>query len=280
MILGTSTKVDDYSLEHLLRYKTIVLSGFDWHDRQKAEQLVEQVARNDVRVIVDLSGVKEDPLARIPRFLNVWGEQVILSPEPIQVYSVGENYTLKGFSQYSRLWHSHMLQGLEQEFWSFNYLGEKGTLVGYNSYGNGKVWFIGLNLPYHAMQTRDPLAIQLLSLLLQLEPDTSAGYTQIPLSQYEAGQDGYQFSYRLDYPKTLFVPVAHHEGTFVLVDGVPAAMYSYEHLLAFEAPAGEHFVQVGLRTTPVYLFGKLVSGLALLGLIGIVIFQKRVQVES
>jgi uncharacterized membrane protein len=168
IILGTSTRVDDYSLDHLLRYKTIVLSGFEWDDRQQAEQLVEQVARQGVRVIVDLTGMKTDPLARIPRFLDVWGEQAILAPTPVQVFSLGEEFTLEGFSKYSSLWYSHMLQGLDQEFWSFDYLGERGTLVGYNVYGNGKVWFVGLNLPFHAVQTRDPLAIQLLSLLLQL----------------------------------------------------------------------------------------------------------------
>jgi uncharacterized membrane protein len=280
LVVGTSTRIDDYDLEYLLRYKTILLSGFDWHDRGRAEQLVKQAARNNVRVIVDLSGVKADPLARIPRFLDVWGEQVILSPEPIQVFSPEKEYTLNGFSQYSQLWHSHMLQGLEQEFWSFDYLGEKGTLVGFNKYGNGKVWFVGLNLPYHAAQTRDPLAIQLLSLLLQLEPDASAGHTQIPLSNYEAGQGGYRFSYQLDSPQALFVPVAYHEGTYVLVDGVPVETYSIEHLLTFDAPAGEHDVQIGLQTTPVYLIGRTVSGFALLGLFGIVLFRKRLQVRS
>ena len=237
LVLGTSTRVDDYDLEYLLGYNTILLSGFDWHDRGKAEQLVEQVARNDVRVIVDLTGVKADPFARIPKFLNVWGEQVILSPEPVQVFSPEKQYTLDGFGQYSRLWHSHMLQGLDQEFWSFDYLGERGVLVGYNTYGNGKVWFVGLNLPYHAVQTRDPLAIQLLSLLLQLEPGASAEHTQIPLLNYEAGQDGYRFSYQLDSPQSLFVPVAYHEGMYVLADGVPVETHSIEHLLTFEAPA-------------------------------------------
>jgi len=58
-----------------------------------------------------------------------------------------------------------VLQGLQQEFWSFDYLGERGTLVGYNTYGSGEVWFMGLNLPFHALQTGDPLVIQLLSVL-------------------------------------------------------------------------------------------------------------------
>ena len=280
MILGTSTKLDDYSLEYLLRYKAILLSGFDWNDRQDAEQLVEQVARNGVRVVVDLTGVKVDPLARIPKFLNVWGEQVILSPEPVQVFSPEQEYTLNGFRQYSQLWHSHMLQGLEQEFWSFDYLGERGVLVGYNTYGNGKVWFVGLNLPYLAVQTRDPLAIQLLSLLLQEDPGASEEYTQIPLLNYEAGDSGYRFSYQLDTPQPLFVPVAYHDGTTVLVDGDLVETYSVEYLLVFDAPAGEHDVQIGFKTPPIYHAGRALSGFALVSLFGIVLFRRRLTVRS
>ncbi len=280
LIVGTSTRVDDYRLEHLLHYKTIVLSGFDWHDRHAAEQLVEQVARLGVRVVVDLTGVEPDPMARIPRFLNVWGEQSILSPGEIRVYSQGKEFTFEGFNQYSQPWYAHMLQGLDQEFWSFDYLGEKGNLVGYKAFGPEKVWFVGLNLPYHAVQTRDPLAIQLLSLLLQLEPEAAARRKQVSLVDYQAGGGGYQFSYYLENPETLFVPVAYHEGTFVVVDGIPTQTYSYERLLAFEAPAGVHQVQIGLRRTPTHLVGKAISGLAMLGLAAIIISQKRNRVAS
>ena len=139
---------------------------------------------------------------------------------------------------------------------------------------------MGLNLPYHAVQTRDPLAIQLLSLLLQLEPDAAAGRKQVTLVDYQAGGGGYQFSYYLETPQTLFVPVAFHEGTFVVVDGIPTQTYSYERLLAFEAPAGVHQVQIGLRRTPTHLVGKAISGLAILSLVGIAIAQKRKRVAS
>ena len=280
LILGTSSKVDDYDLEHLMRYETIVLSGFDWHDRQTAEQLIKQVSLNGVRVIVDLTGVKEDPLARIPRFLGVWGEAVILPPEPVQVFSPERTYRLESFGNYSKLWHSHMLQGLEQEFWSFDYLGERGSLVGYNTYGPGKVWFVGLNLPYHAVQSNDPLAVQLLSVLLQLEPGTAREYTQVPLYGYEAGPTGYHFAYHLDESRPLFVPIAHHPGMVVKVDGEPVENYSYERLLVFDAPAGEHSVEIGVQKTPIFSIGYFVSGFALLALFGIVIYQKSTQVVS
>ena len=274
LILGTSEKIDDYALEHLMRFDTLVLSGFDWHDRETAERLVMQAARNGVKVVVDLSGVKRDPLARIPRFLDVWGESVILSNEPVEVFSKERTYRLEPFGNESQLWHTHMLQGLDQEFWSFNYLGENAALVGYKSFGQGKVWFVGLNLPYHALQTGDPLAIQLLSLMLDLEPGGIADYSQIPLYGYEAGPVGYRFAYSLDNSQTMFIPIAYHDGMYVLVDGVPVATYTYERLLLFEAPAGEHSVQIGARNTPVYLAGRIVSGLSILALVGIIYIQK------
>jgi hypothetical protein len=111
-----------------------------------------------------------------------------------------------------------------------------------------------------------------------MEPEVAEGYTQVPLKDYQAGGEGYNFSYHLESPQTLFVPVAFHEGTLVFVDGEPVETYSYERLLAFEAPAGEHEVQIGLRRTSAHLVGKVISGLALFGLVGIVIFQRRNQV--
>jgi uncharacterized membrane protein len=279
LILGTSHNIDDYSLEHLLRYETIVLSGFDWHDRQTAEQLIEQVSRNGVKVIVDLTGVKADPLARIPRFLDVWGEAVILNPEPVQVFSPEQSYWLESFGKYSRLWHTHMLQGLEHEFWSFDYLGEKGSLVGYNTYGEGKVWFVGLNLPYHAVQSRDPLAIQLLAALLQLEPEIAVEYSQVPLYGYEAGPTGYSFAYHLDQDQSLFVPIAHHPGMVVKIDGEPVNNYSYERLLVFDAPGGEHTVEISVKKSSIYPVGWFVSGFALLAIFGIVFYQTRDRVD-
>jgi hypothetical protein len=173
-----------------------------------------------------------------------------------------------------------MLQGLEQEFWSFDYLGERGSLVGYNTYGPGKVWFVGLNLPYHAVQSNDPLAVQLLSVLLQLEPGTAREYTQVPLYGYEAGPTGYHFAYHLDESRPLFVPIAHHPGMVVKVDGEPVENYSYERLLVFDAPAGEHSVEIGVQKTPIFSIGYFVSGFALLALFGIVIYQKSTQVVS
>jgi hypothetical protein len=151
--------------------------------------------------------------------------------------------------------------------------------VGYNTYGEGKVWFVGLNLPYHAVQSRDPLAIQLLSALLQLEPETPAEYTQVPLYGYQAGPSGYRFAYQLEESQALFVPVAHHPGMIVKVDGEPVKNYSYERLLVFDAPAGKRSVEVSVQKSSIYSIGWLVSGFALFALFGIVFYQTHSKVN-
>jgi hypothetical protein len=205
----------------------------------------------------------------------VWGEQVILTNDTLHLSGEGRQYAIDSLGEASSLWHSHMVQGLDEEVWSFNYMGERAALAGYNSYGSGEVWFIGLNLPYFAVETGHPVAVELLAELLELPPYDLADYTVVPLSQYKSGQDGYQFSYELDSAQALFVPVAFLDGMKVYVDGLPVELHSFEHLLAFDAPAGEHSVEVRLRPTRIYTLGEIVTGLAILALIGLVVYERR-----
>jgi uncharacterized membrane protein len=277
IVLGTSNRVDDYSVQELSNYQTVVLSGFDWHDRQASEDLIKEAAASGVRVVVDLTGAPVDPLARIPRFLEVWGEQVILSQSPTRIQSASETGILQPPGEPAALWYTHMLQGLQTEVWSFDYLGERSILMGYNTYGQGQVWFIGLNLPYHAALTHDPLAIELLSGLLALPPDGSAGCDAVPLANYRADQDGYRFNYRLEAPGRLFIPVAYLEGMQTLVDGVPVIIHSFEQLVAFEAPAGEHSVEIRLRPTPIYQLGQVATVLSGMALLGLLVFDRRLK---
>ena len=270
LIVGTSTAVDDYTLEELSAYQTIVLSGFGWRDRQRAEALVQAVAARGVRVVVDLTGAPLDPIARIPRFLDVWGERLILAPEPVRVSGTQGSYDLGAFSTEEELWYTHTPQGLDATTLSFNYLGEDADVLGYRSLpAGGEIWFVGLNLPYHAAVTHDPATIDLLSELLQLEPGETSAYQVLPVGGYAADQAGYEFTYTMDTAGRALFPVARHEGAVVEVDGTPVQIHSFEKLVAFEAPAGTHTVRIGLESTPVYWLGWGASALALISTLGL-----------
>ncbi len=280
IVVATSPRIDDYSLQDLLKYKTLILSGFEWQDRQRAETLVLQIAEHGVRVIVDMTGIPSDPWARIPRFLNVWGEQVFLAHSPLKIWNGNRTYTLKPFGEPSELWHTHMLQGLENDVWNFEYVGSRAVLAGFNDYGAGQVWFVGLNLPYHALISRDRVAIQLLAELLNINLETESEYPQVILENYEAEQDGYRFSFQLESEQLLFVPIAYLDGMKVLVDGLPTKTLSFERLVGFQAPAGKHNVEIQITPTQVYLAGKIASLLAVLGLIGLLFLTRKLVVKE
>jgi hypothetical protein len=101
--------------------------------------------------------------------------------------------------------------------------------------------------------------------LLQLPAGRPNEYRAVPLIDYVPSQAGYDFAYTLDAADTLVVPVAHHDGTQVRIDGTPVPVHSFENLLAFDAPPGRHRVTVRIKRTPIYTWGLVASGLALLG---------------
>jgi uncharacterized membrane protein len=262
LIVGTKTTLDTYAFDELKDYDSIFLSGFEWEDQQNAENLITQVAQAGIRVIVDLSGMPEDMLARAPNFLGVWGETVTLNPEAIQVEGVGSSLQLKAFSEKFPYWKAYIPQGLDIETLYFDYLGIDSAILGYNEQGEGRVWFLGLNLVYHAMLTNDQVAIGLLSDLLQLPIGQPNDYQAVLVENYLPSQAGYSFSYELDTSETLLFPVAFHEGSAVLVDNKPVQFSSFENLIAFDAPAGEHSVNIEVKQTPIYTWGLVISGLS------------------
>lgn len=266
IILGTRVRVDDYTPDELMVYDTIVLSGFQWANRQQAEDIIRQVAEAGKRVVIDLTRSPDDPLAQEPHFMGVWGETILLGPGPIQVAGQGRTLTLQSFTDQYSPWKAHTPQGLQVEVLHHDYLGAQSVVLGYNQYSAGRVWFVGLNLPYHAALTRDTVAIELLSEVLQLPPHQPSRYSSVPLDDYAPSQAGYAFSYTLDTNDTLLIPIAHHEGTQVQVDGQPTRVRSFENMVVFDAPAGRHHVTTQVRPTPIYALGQIVSLVGIVGL--------------
>jgi uncharacterized membrane protein len=266
LMVGTSSYVDDYPLEELKKYQTVVLGGFKWHDQNQAETLIKQAAQAGVHVVIDLTGSPEDPLARQPHFLEVWGEGVSLSPEDLYTLTGSRHtYPLQPFSPEFPVWQTHTPQGVQTTVVTLGYLGAQTAVVGYNEYDGHKVWFVGLNLPYHLALTQDPAAKALLAEILNLPPNAPAEYPPVPLTRYTAGPNGYRFTYTLDAPDTLLVPVAYHEGTAVTIDGQITPVRSLENLVLFDAPAGEHMVEIRVNFTGSYWAGRWVSLLAIIG---------------
>jgi uncharacterized membrane protein len=266
IVQGNSNYIDDYSLEQLEHYKTLVLSGFSWHDKNKVEALVQAVADQDVNIVIDLTQTQLDPVAQIAQFLGVWGEPIIMDPNPVTVDWKGQRTTLMGFGKPNDLWYTQAPQGVDQNEATLQYLGQTLVVIGSINHDNHKIWFLGLNLVYHALETRDPEALKMLSDVLQFVSGAMNHYRFIPLDSYTSGPNGYEFTYNLDQPVDLLVPIARFDGTRILVDGKPIPIQSIENLILFAAPAGEHHVRIDFMSTVIYNIGvvtTIISGIVL-----------------
>ncbi|MRS03650.1 hypothetical protein EG832_10585, partial [bacterium] len=159
IVQGNSPYLDDYSLEEIGRYQTLVLAGFSWHNQETAEALVEAATSQNIRVVIDLTRTQQNPVAQIPEFLNVWGEPIILGPTSFSTVWEGQQLELSGFGQPGELWYTLTPQGVDQSEGTFEYLGQPATVVGSLRRGENKIFFLGLNLVYHALETQDSVAL-------------------------------------------------------------------------------------------------------------------------
>ncbi len=221
VILGNSPFLDDYTAAVLGKYEKIILSGFTWHDRDQAELLVEELAAAGVQIFIDLTGAPPEPLARIPQFLGIWAEPVILAPEPLQAKFIGQTRQLGPFGTADELWYTHVPQGLPNETVEFDHLGETAAIAGSIQTAGEPIWFIGINLAYQAVVTDDEGSLATLAEVIGLPARTTSLYQTLPLNNFRATSQGYSFGYHLDKPETLLIPIAHHDGTALYVEGSP-----------------------------------------------------------
>jgi len=153
-------------------------------------------------------------------------------------------------------------------------------VLGYKQVGEGRAWFVGLNLLYFAQLTgSQELASAVQELTLSgVEVDRSLQYQGLPVSGWQAGGRG--LSFQVDVPEPggrVLVSYTYSPRFRALVDGQPAALESFEHLISLELPAGSHQVDIAYEPfgTGWPVAGWLVGGLGLVGLAAALIVEQR-----
>lgn len=268
--LGPSPFVDDYQAAYLSRFRAIFLSRFAWRDRNTAEHLIAQFAAAGGTVLVDLTGSPTDTFAREPKFLEVYGEPIQLV-SPVVLTRADEDVRLMPFQIEGDAWQAHSPQGLDRNVITFNYYDQVAVALGYKEVNDGRVWFTGLNLPFHALLTGDRAAIKVLEEVLGLPAGQPPPREPIPLTDYLADEDGYSFSFELDSGGQILVPVAAHEGATVILDGALVPSTAIDNLLTLDSPAGRHRVSVSFAKTGPYRIGAGVTAATALVLFAYII---------
>lgn len=271
--MGSSKYIDDYQLEYLKKYPTVIFTGAEWRSKTKAEKIVTDYTASGGRAFIELAGMPKNVLAKQPEFLGVYGEAVSLQGQ-LKIFGDGINISLQPFSTKIPVWTSYVPQELDEVEMKFTYYGNPAPVYGYKLLGDNKVFFLGGNIAYHAFLTGDPFALSLLRDIFGL----STGYTMgevVPLKDYRATKRGYEMSFQAERDFEAIVPVAALDGIKVELDGDPWPAGKFENLLQLDLPAGSHEIVISLTKTPVYQWGAVLSLISLILILAGLLYIKK-----
>lgn len=162
---GGSEQLDDYSFEDLKDYRVIFLSGFTYKDKNKAETLLVKLAENNVRIVIDTTHLPSDSRTKQETFLNVTNQQVHFQNRYPELYYNGQILHADNFTEEDSDFSTGYIAGVDHVLGSF-YMGSKElTFLGYNE-ENPNIYFLGINLMYHATETGDQTVLGILNEVL------------------------------------------------------------------------------------------------------------------
>lgn len=157
---GDSDNLNDYSFEELLQYKVIYLAGFTYDDKEQAEKMLQRLADRGVRIVISGDGIPVNKTTQNQEFLGVTCHPVVFENGYPILNSGEKEYDCQYFDKEYRNWKTVYFSGLQK---TTGYLYDNGTKVDFlGTTYNDNICFVGLNLSYHYVLTKDEVAQELL----------------------------------------------------------------------------------------------------------------------
>lgn len=235
-----------------------------------AARLSEYVAAGGT-VVLDLSGM-EDLVGRTLNFLDVdvlrvsfseamplrWSGDFAGLPEQLPIAEISPEG-----------WSGAAYTGLDTVLAEVLYQGTWWPVLGYKDLGEGRIWFVGLNLLYYAQLSGETgMADRIKEASLEgVDVFRDLEFPAVAVDGWDA--TGTRLSFSVDAgeaAREVVVSYTYSPRWRAEVDGRPSTFRSYEHLLALSLPPGTH--EVVFRYSPYGtmwpVLGLLVSFLAAL----------------
>ncbi|HHV98671.1 MAG TPA: hypothetical protein GXX36_03715 [Clostridiaceae bacterium] len=164
---GNSMYLDDYTGDKLLKYETVFLSGFKYRDKEKAENMVKNLSQKGVKFVIDMTGAPEDIYTSRASFLDVIAQPVEFT-ESYTPLDMGEEKIQTGpFPEEFERWRTLYLENLDASYGSTLFNNQSLNFLGTKS--NENIVFVGLNLPYFVVETKDEQALKILEDIVGLK---------------------------------------------------------------------------------------------------------------
>lgn len=176
---GKSKNINDYTFDELQKYKRIYLSGFEYKDKTKAEELIRKLTQSGVKVYIDMNRIPVNALTNHMEILGVTAQNIKFTDQyPELIYN---NKTIKSgrFKEEYSSWNTVYLENLKNVNGYVNFDNKKLSFLG--SGENENMIFIGFNLLYHVTEAKDAQVTNLLNQIFQVDEDTLAKRQIVPI---------------------------------------------------------------------------------------------------
>lgn len=177
---GSRQNITDYTPEELSKYQVLYLSGFQYNDRKKAEDLLTQVANTGVRIIIDMNQIPVDPITSRMTFFDVTAQSITFSVQYPELMYRNNIYDAAPFKEEYSTWNTVYLENVKHILGYSWFQNKELPFLGRGDHKN--ILFTGYNFLYHAMETNDEAIMSLMSDLLQLEQDQLPEREIVPLT--------------------------------------------------------------------------------------------------
>ena len=177
---GSSDNLTDYRYEDLSRYKVIYLSGFTYNDKKAAEELLTRTANGGVRIIIDMGRIPVDPVTSRMTLFGVTAQAISFSTQYPELMYHDQVYQARPFKEEYSTWNTFYLDNVEQAIGYSWFKNKNMPFLG--TAGNPNIIFMGYNILFHAMETRDESIIMLINDLLEFEPTQLPDREVVPIS--------------------------------------------------------------------------------------------------
>lgn len=182
-----SNNLNDYTFERLSQYQMIYLDGFTYSNRTEAEQLILKLSEAGTRIVISADSIPIDEHTGIQQFLDVYCYNIDFANGYPILDTIDGRLDLDLFPSGYTEWKTVYLEGLED---CWGYIEDKGKrLEFYGTAKNSNIMFVGLNLSYQCMLTKDPHTEQLLSRAMNTSITDLPSRTLVPISITYSGND-------------------------------------------------------------------------------------------
>lgn len=282
VVEGTSEYVDDYPEEYFALFNEIILTGFSYHNKAKAEQMLADYLAAGGTLIADLQGMKGEWWEETPSLYNVQavpislqGKVAITSQADVPLLE-GVDLDLAPFSYEGGEWRAVGYWGLDETWLSVEMADGAYPILGYKDVEGGRVYFVGLNLFYRALLNDDAHAANLCERILDIGgPSHALTNNVFDADWLERHDKGLAFGYTSEKEVAVLISMSYTPHWHVTLDGQPIPLYPHEYLCLLILPAGSHVVEFIYGSTPIHTVANGVSVATALFIAAVIVRSKR-----